>query len=171
MYTTITALLLSTASFGLQQTQLPGPVAHFPDPTLKILPLIILDVVLPPLSFDTLRGPFRSGYQLYEENALAEYRRHLEKIVGSRALMTGDHDARMPTWDGQVPAIIVEPAIWYFDPASRVHQMATWPSISGGAMPPRPQANGPAERRTLVERFLELDKMPRSPLKFNFYFE
>lgn len=37
----------------------------------------------------------------------------------SRCIVTRKQNARMPTWNGSTPAVIVDPTIWYFDPESR----------------------------------------------------
>jgi hypothetical protein len=54
------------------------------------------------------------------EDFLRELRLHQ---VRNRSIIARNRDAEMPSWRAGVPAFIVEPGIWYFDPESSVHKM------------------------------------------------
>lgn len=79
--------------------------------------------------------------------------------IYDRIIVTRNHDTNTPTWDGRIPAFIIEPLIWHFDPESNVYKMRLWPPSRNDAT--ALQSDTHAVRRTLLEFMLEMDRMPR----------
>jgi hypothetical protein len=85
------------------------------------------------------------------------YSKILGEAMKSRTIVPRPHGSTMPTWIHGIPALIVEPCVWYFDPNSRVLEtnLESWTKMVPHWLATRTTANSATTHRSLIEFFLE----------------
>jgi hypothetical protein len=129
----------------------------------------IIGLLAPPASrYDAHWFPTQNGFdtEAQRRRAMIQSIRPMHTNTEGRVIVNRRRDAKTPTWDGNVPATVVDPLIWYFDPLKAIpaaNVMALWIPSSPGLgqiAPPEPDL---AARRTLLESLLEPSPLPRPP--------
>jgi hypothetical protein len=122
--------------------------------TVPYVPYISLDPQV--LCFDgpSLALALANDLQDFWQKRKAKYDVDLRE---SRSIVVRKRDAKTPTWDGCEPAIIVEPAIWYFDPDTPTERMGFmwWSASVNERVSIGIEAQTPRARRNLTDFLVE----------------
>jgi hypothetical protein len=99
----------------------------------------------------TINETYRHGQELKE--MLNQHRIKIkEERRERRVVVTRQHTAKTPTWDGEILALLFDPVIWYQDPNSQCHQTRLAEVLAGRPIALAPSVLPPQQhRRTFLE--------------------
>lgn len=175
MRTLIRFVSLAALCFGMSYVSksIAAPLFFYPTYTNSVFPSYIVESPVEAVHAYVNQARYYShSYQtrwpeIPSQVCLA---RLLTKLAQNRMIVAGNRDSKMPTWDGHVPALIIDPMIWYFEPPlSPVRGLAPWPTTGGEFIPVPHVEHTPMPWRPILENLLDIEDISARAQTFQFW--